>query len=98
MSDNSDTHINYTRTFVVLLVALVVSLILSETISGPLMVTTIFVIAAFKAYLVLTRFMHLSIEPVYIRLGAPCLVLLLLVLFVGLYPDIVLTFGGESGQ
>jgi hypothetical protein len=96
MSDSTRPPINYNLTFGLLLAALVLSLVLSELFSGPIMMTAIFVIAAYKAYLVLTRFMHLSIEPTYIRIGAPALLLLLLLIFVGFYPDIVMTFGGQE--
>lgn len=95
MSSSSHSPANYGLTFGILVGALVVSLVLSEVFSGPIMVTTIFVIATYKAYLVLTRFMHLSNEPRYMRLGAPALVLLLLIIFVGFYPDVVMVFGGQ---
>ena len=96
MSDSPHPPINYNLTFGLLVGALVVSLVLNEVFSGPVTVAAIFVIAAYKAYLVLTRFMHLSIEPAYIRMGAPALVLFLLLIFVGFYPDIVMTFGGQG--
>ena len=94
MSDTaSDT--NYDRTFGLLMAALVLSLVIAELFTGPIMVTSIFVIAVYKAYLVLTRFMHLSVEPAYIRIGAPALLLLLLLIFVGFYPDVVMVFGEQ---
>jgi hypothetical protein len=96
MSDSPHPPINYNLTFGLLIGALVASLALNEIFAGPVMVTAIFVIAAGKAYLVLTRFMHLSIEPSYIRIGAPALVLLLSLIFLGFYPDIVMTFGGQG--
>ena len=95
MSGSSNPPVNYGLTFGILVAALVASLVLSEMFTGPVMVTVIFVIAAYKAYLVLTRFMHLSNEPRYMRLGAPALILLLVLIFVGFYPDIVMTFGGQ---
>ncbi|MDP6944342.1 MAG: cytochrome C oxidase subunit IV family protein [Myxococcota bacterium] len=96
MSDSTHPPINYNLTFGLLVGALVLSLVVAELFTGPIMVTSIFVIAVYKAYLVLTRFMHLSIEPAYIRMGAPALVLFLLLIFVGFYPDIVMTFGGQG--
>ncbi len=95
MSD-SPTAINYNLTFGILIGALVLSLVLAEFFAGPIVVTVIFVIAVYKAYLVLTRFMHMAIEPVYIRIGAVALTVLLLLIFIGFYPDLVLQFGRQA--
>ncbi len=96
MSENNHPKNNYKSTFVILIVALVVSLILAEFIGGSGAITAIFVIAAYKAYLVLTRFMHLSIEPTFVKIGMAVMLLLLALIFVGFYPDVVLVFGDKA--
>jgi len=71
------------------MVAFGISVALGSYTSTPLIVVLVFLIAAFKAYLVITRFMHLSFEPHYLQLMVVSLVIVLLILFVGLVPDIV---------
>lgn len=75
----------------VLLLAASVGFHLPSPVAAALLV---YLIAAVKAYLVLTYYMHLKLEPRFvgiILLGglAACVVL-----FVGLYSDIVEPFGG----
>ncbi len=96
MTESNHPQVNYKLTFVLLIVALVVSLILGVYVGGQGAITAIFVIAAYKAYLVLTRFMHLSFEPTFVKIGMGVMLVLLGLLFVGFYPDIVLIFGGKA--
>ena len=90
--------INYDAVFGVLIAALIVSLVLADISSSPLVIGVIFMIAAAKAYLVITQFMHLSVEPAMVKVGMGVLLFLLLLIFVGFYPDIVMVFGGEAGS
>ena len=96
MTDHSNASNNYERTFGILIVSLVASIVLAEFVSAAWGIAVIFVIAFYKAYLVVSRFMHLSVEPrgLKVAIGITCLALL--VLFAGFYPDIVIMFGGGS--
>jgi len=89
----SETQTNYFRIYLILLAALVVSLILGALSSSALTVTIIFVIAGIKAYLVLNHFVHLEAEPRYIKVAVVGFVAILVVLYVGLVPDIVWIYG-----
>lgn len=90
-------HSRGTGFYVAIWVALVLLLAASVGFQLPSVAASallVFLIAAVKAYLVLTEFMHLKIEPKFIGvilLGglASCVVL-----FIGLYSDIVEPFGG----
>ncbi len=96
--ENNHPTTNYNLIFGILIAALVVSLVLAVISSGPLVIGLIFAIAAVKAYLVLTKFMHLSLEPLWVKIGMGVLVFLLLLVFIGFYPDVVMVFGGEAGS
>ena len=79
--------------FVALIVALGLSIGLSAVSTGPLVVTVIFVVAALKAYLVLTYFIHLKAEARFIKVLVLGLLVLLFVLYAGVSPDVVWVFG-----
>lgn len=82
----------YILIWVALLVALFVSLGLGVFVSSKAAITAIFVIAAAKAWLVVSEFMHLRMEPRFLKLvmaGATAAVLCFLV---GVYPDVGLAW------
>ena len=92
------TALNYIGIWMMLIVSLGLLLLIHALPHSGLTVAAIFAIAAFNAYLMLSQFMHMSMEPGYIRwlmLGA---LLTILVLLVALVPDIVLVYGGKSTQ
>lgn len=86
---SSTHHTNYVKVWAILLVLLLIS------ITGPMLeipivtLITAFGIAGVKAYLVITRFMHLNAEkPIILMLFGTCLALLLL-FFAGTGPDVM---------
>ncbi len=96
MTAQSDSNAHGAGSFTVYLVllgALIASLVLDAVSSGPLTVTLIFVIATVKAWLVLTRFVGLSLDPKAVKLLVVTVIALLLILFGALVPDIVWVFG-----
>jgi caa(3)-type oxidase subunit IV len=88
-SDEHIHHPNYVRVWAVLLVLLVVSVLGPLTGIRWLILITAFGVAMVKAYLVAKNFMHVTIERRFIPyLLVVCLVLVL-VLFVGVAPDVM---------
>ena len=85
----SDHQTNYVKIWGILLVLLAIS------IAGPMLeikvvtLITAFGIAGVKAYLVITKFMHLNTEkPIILMLFGVCLAFMLL-LFAGTSPDVL---------
>ena len=79
-----------------LLCWLVLSLVLGHLSTSPAVIALIFAIAGLKAYLVLNNFIHLKDEPRFVKVLVIGLVLTLLVLYLGLLPDI--TFGSGTRE
>lgn len=96
MSDQAHPPVNYVTIWVILAVALVASLALGILAPSPWVVGIIFAIAAVKAYLVAAYYMHLRVEPMYVKVMVGGLVLLLLILYAGLVPDIVWFYGAPE--
>lgn len=78
----------YIVIWAVLAAALGISLALGMLSPSPLVVGTIFAIAALKAGMVVAWYMHLSAEGRLIKLLVGGTVLVLVALFVGVYPDV----------
>ena len=95
MSQTTDSKARtkkYLLVWLVLLIAMVVSLALEPLMKAThpeLMVAVIFVIAIFKAYLVITEFMHFHHEPTYMQISMASAFAVLIIAFGGLYPDVV---------
>ncbi len=90
--DQAQQPVEYTTIFGILMAALIVSLIIGHFSQSPWAVGVIFLIAAVKAWLVVAHFMHLTIEPRFIKVLVLCLVVVLAILFIGLAPDIIGTW------
>ncbi len=80
---------NYVGIWIILSVAFGLSLVATAISASKVAVVFVFVIAVMKAFLVLSRFMHLSTEPRVIKVLVASSLLALLVLYLGLMPDIV---------
>jgi len=90
MATEAHDHPNYFMVWVVLLLLLVVSLAAAYMpFSQTLTVILIFVIAAVKALLVASFFMHLKIEGKLILAIAIVPVILFVIMTISLLPDIV---------
>ena len=90
MATETHDHPNYFMVWVVLLLLLVVSLAAAYMpFSQTLTVILIFVIAAVKALLVASFFMHLKIEGKLILAIAIVPVILFVIMTISLLPDIV---------
>ena len=90
MATETHDHPNYFMIWVVLLLLLVVSLAaVYMPFSQTLTVILIFVIAAVKALLVASFFMHLKIEGKLILAIAIVPVILFVIMTISLLPDIV---------
>jgi len=82
-------HPNYVMVWAILLALLVVSIL------GPMMgifwvtLITAFVVAVIKALMVAAYFMHLNIERTYIKYLLFTVLVLMLVLFAGVAPDVM---------
>ena len=96
MSDTQHHETNYIGIFCLLAVAMAVSLGLGFLSPSPVVITTIFAIAAAKAYLVLGYYMHLTVQPKFVKVMVVSLFAVLAILWIGLVPDIVYVYGGES--
>ena len=86
---SAHAHPNYVMVWLILVVLLVVS-ILGPTV-GLFWVTliTAFVVAVIKALMVAAYFMHLNIERTYIKYLLLTILLLMVVLFAGVAPDVM---------
>lgn len=78
----------YIRTWAVLLVALLISLGLGIFAESSIAIGLIFAIAAVKAWLVLSRFMHMNREPRFLQMVMVGAVAAIACFFVGVYPDV----------
>ncbi len=95
MSTDTEHSVSYQTIFYVLMAALFVSLAIGHLADGNVWANgVIFVIAFAKAYLVASYFMHLSVEPRFIKVLVVALMTVLAIFFVGLVPDVVWVFGG----
>ena len=92
-SHHDHAHPPYIAIWAVLLVLLFVSIALGHISNAYLMTSLVFGVAAIKAVIVLRYFMHLKFEPLYIVLMILAAVLCLVVLFIGVYPDVSLRTG-----
>jgi caa(3)-type oxidase subunit IV len=88
-SHEGDHHVNYVRIWVWLVVLLAVS------VAGPmfeifwLTMVTAFGIACVKAYMVVTRFMHITSEPRYITYIVVTALVFMLLFFAAVAPDVM---------
>ena len=89
MSEDHAHHTNYVKIWAILLALLVVSVL------GPMLeirvvtLITAFGIACVKAYLVATRFMHLNQAPRFVTYLVATALLLMLLFFAGVAPDVM---------
>jgi len=95
---NDEDHTNYLLIYIILVLAFGVSLALGEVGNSPGIIASIFLIAAFKAYLVLMKFMHVASEPKMIKILVVSMVLTLGIVFLGMVTDVVYAFGGQAGM
>jgi caa(3)-type oxidase subunit IV len=88
----------HSRTYVVIWAALLVALLASLGLGGlagaPWAVAAIFVIATIKAAMVVAWYMHLAAEPRFLKVVFAGAVGVAAVLFVGVYPDVALSWSG----
>jgi cytochrome c oxidase subunit 4 len=89
----SHRDVNYIAIWVVLVVALVVSLALAFLEQRRVAATIILALATVKAFLVLSYYMHLKFEPRFIAVTVAAGILCMAILFFGLVPDIVHVYG-----
>ena len=89
----SHGHTNYVAIWGILVALLVVSVV------GPMLgirlvtLITAFGIAIVKAYLVCTRFMHLNIEKKWVAYILAFMILMMVVFFAGVSPDVLKSTG-----
>jgi len=87
-------HPNYFRVYLVLLGLLVVS------VAGPMLgIRVVTLIAAFgvalvKAYMVAKNFMHLNVEKRWVHLALALVLVILVVFYAGISPDV----GRDAGE
>ena len=86
-------HPPYVKIWVALVILLIGSLGAASVGAKRTAVSLIFGLAAIKAFLVISYYMHLRFEPRWLRVLLPCVVGLIVVLFVALIPDIVHVYG-----
>ena len=81
--------INYVKVWIILSVLFGLSLVATVVSMSKAAIVFVFVTATIKAWLVVSRFMHLSFEITTIKVLVFGCVLALLVMYVGVLPDIV---------
>lgn len=87
-------HPNYVAIWGVLVVLLGLSVGVGRLGHTVLATVLIFLVAAMKASLVAAYYMHLRFEPRWLTIVMACAVAYMVVLFAGLFPDIVRVYGG----
>lgn len=90
-------HPNYVKIWGILVVLLVVSVLGPLTGHEWIILVTAFGIAVVKALMVAAYFMHLNIERTYIKQLLLVILVLMLVLFAGVAPD-VMKRAGQNWQ
>jgi len=93
MSENTHKNPNYFAIFAFLVAAFIVSVILDSMSGSPWTIAAIFLIAAVKAYLVVMYFMHLSVEPRFLKVMVIGLIVTLAAFYIGVITDMVGGFG-----
>ena len=88
MTSNTHPHPPYIRIWFILLAALAGSLVLGLWAGSKVMIAIIFAVAAVKAFLVLTYYMHMKFEPQWIRLIGAGAIAVVAICYFGLLPDI----------
>jgi caa(3)-type oxidase subunit IV len=83
-------HPNYFRIYVYLMIFFIISLLAAYIPNQILMLIVIFGTALIKAALVIGKFMHLSWEPLLMKIAAAVVILILVAFFFGVFPDITL--------
>jgi caa(3)-type oxidase subunit IV len=92
MADEKDYHghPNYNFIFYALCALMALTVTVDEIgLPTNVMVLSVFGIAVVKAYLVMANFMHLKYEPKLVDLFPYLSIVLIVVLFFGVYPDSV---------
>lgn len=79
----------YVVLWAVLIGALIASLALGALGATQLVVAVVFLVAAAKAYLVIAHFMHVSLEPRFVKLVLIGALAVIVIPYFGLVPDIV---------
>ena len=93
MNEHSHSGPSHYFVFGVLVVAFAISLVIGSLYQSPVAIASIYIIATLKAFMVIHYFVHLRLEPRWVKYLVISLLLLLAVLFVGLYYDIVSVYG-----
>ena len=83
-------HPNYFRVYLWLMGFFVVSILAAFIPNPMLMLIVIFGTALIKATLVVGKFMHLSWEPILLWISVGIFLFVLIVFFLGIFPDITL--------
>src|SRR2546430_788637 len=82
-------HPNYLFVYGALLVLLIASILLGRVPNAYAMTALVFTVAGIKAILVLRYFMHVKFEPWLVAVILIAATLCLVVLFIGVAPDVV---------
>ena len=98
MTQPSHSSPGYFLIFGVLIAALAASLIVGHVWQNTYAAVFIYAVALMKAYLVLQHFVHLKAERRWVKVLVISCVLLLILLFAGLAPDIVAVYGEPTGK
>ena len=93
MSESTHSGPSSTTVFIALVVALFVSIGISEVSTSGAAVASIYIIAVGKAFLVVNYFINLRMEPAFVKSIIIGTLITLSILFIGLIPDIVAVFG-----
>lgn len=83
-------HPNYFRVYIYLMSFFIISLVAAFIPNQMLMLIVIFGTALIKTALVIGKFMHLSWEPVLMKIAAGIVIFILIAFFFGVFPDITL--------
>lgn len=87
-------HPNYVAVWTLLVVLLIIGVAVGFVKNPVLGAVMVFGVASVKALLVAANFMHLKFEPLLVRVILLCGVACVLIVLIGLIPDIVYVYGG----
>lgn len=86
---HEEHHTNYVGVWAVLVVLLIVSVVGPELGHPTITLITAFGIAVVKAYLVLTKFMHVNLEPKLVTYFVAASLAFMFLFFAGVGPDVL---------
>ncbi|MEW6775340.1 MAG: cytochrome C oxidase subunit IV family protein [Bdellovibrionota bacterium] len=93
VSEEKHHHPNYVAIWAVLLALLLAGIVVGNVQSPVLGAALVFGVAGVKAYIVAANYMHLKYEPLFVKLIVGSALACIVLVLIGLIPDVVYVYG-----